>query len=80
MGPAWSSRCHQREFGFVSVCSNVAWGLNQVCLEFAGSSGTAPIKPEKEQPVAWKRQSVSTASLGSHIFGTLEQPQPCFAC
>lgn len=80
MGPAQSSRCHQREFGFVSVCSKVTRGLNQVCLEFAGSSGTAPIKPEEEQPVDWRRQSVSTTSLGSHTFGTLEQPQPCFAC
>lgn len=58
----------------------MAWGLDQVCLEFAGSSGTAPIKPEEEQPTGWKRQSVSTASLRSHIFGTLEQPQPSFAC
>lgn len=56
----------------LSQCSKVAWGLNQVCLEFAGSSGTTPIKPKEEQPIDWKRQSVSTASLGSHIFGTLE--------
>lgn len=76
---AWSLPCHQREFGFVSVCSSGAWGLNHICLEFAGSSGTA-IKPEEEQPKAWKRQSVSTASLVSHVFGTLEQSQPCFAC
>lgn len=43
--------------GFVSVCStwNLAWGLNQVCLEFAGSSWTAPIKHEEEQPIAWKK-------------------------
>lgn len=80
VGPAWSSQSHQRDFAFVSVCSRVALGLNQVCLEFAGSSGTVPIKPEEEQPIAWKRQSVSTASLGSHIFGTLEQQQPRFAC
>lgn len=80
VGPAWSSQSHQRDFAFVSVCSRVALGLNQVCLEFAGSSGTVPIKPEEEQPIAWKRQSVSTASLGSHVFGTLEQQQPCFAC
>lgn len=80
MGPAWSSQSHQRDFAFASVCSTVALGLNQVCLEFAESLGTAPVKPEEEQPIAWKRQSVSTASLGSHIFGTLEQQQPCFAC
>lgn len=76
MGPARSSPFHQREFGFVPLYSKMVRALNQVCLEFAGSSETPPIKPEEEQPIDWERQSVSA---GSHVFGSLEQPQPCFA-
>lgn len=77
-------------------CSELTVSPKGVCLwltVFQSGLGTEPglfgvgwvfrgcsIKPEEEQPIAWKRQSVSTASLGSHLFGTLDQPQPCFAC